>query len=197
METVAKPVAIFKAPADLGTEPLPAVNRNWLRQYLNDTEIDLYFKYSPLYDRHFYVHGDGDSLYFEGRSVTIGNNGEYSHRNPKVLSRGTKPKVIMGSWRQHHKLVLVEDVVSAIKVGRHCGCMPLFGCLISTDLMLWIAGLAAIQEVIIWLDDNKYNVAVEAAHKMAKLRLTRVISTVKDPKDMADEDIRELLELPL
>jgi hypothetical protein len=180
----------------LGYEPLPEANRNWLRQYLDDAEIDKYFKYSPKVNRHYFVHGDDDGVYFEGRSVTIGNDGEFTHQTPKVISGGTKPKVIFGSWRGTHKLVLVEDVVSAIKVSRHCGAMPLFGASISTDLMLWIAGLAAVQEVIIWLDSNKYNVAVEAAHKMGKLKLTRVICTDLDPKQVSDDEIRELVELP-
>lgn len=182
-------------PPDLGTEPLPNVNREWLLQYIKDKEIDDYFMYSPSRRRHYFCHSSDGDVYFEGRSVTIGNDGEFSSESPKTISYGTKPKLLLGKWAQTNKLVLVEDIVSAIKVARHAGAMPLFGSHLSAEWMIWITKIPQIHEVILWLDCDKYAQSMKLAHKMAKLRLTRVISTDLDPKQVPDEEIRELLEV--
>jgi Zn ribbon nucleic-acid-binding protein len=153
------------------TTNLPEANRKWLRQYLNEDEIKL-FQYDPESDRHVYVAGD----FYEARSVT---------QTPKSLQYGKKPLHILGEGQP---LVVVEDIVSAIKIARFTQAVPLWGSHMSRDWMAHIRGKA--EKVMVWLDSDKYHEAVELAVALGSLGcLARVIRTDKDPKELTEAEI--------
>lgn len=90
-------------------------------------------------------------------------------------------------------LVLVEDIISGLKVGHIHPTLTLFGSNISLKRLATLK-LLGYNEVIIWLDWDKKEYAIKAAQLAQSIGLqTRVIHTKLDPKDYSTEEIRELL----
>lgn len=172
------PKAVKALPEDL-TLNFAKENLDWLKHFLTPDEIGIYFRYSPSLRRHVYQH-EG---YWEARSVnpTV---------EPKCLSHGSKPFILFGMVAP---LVVVEDVVSAIKISRHATALPLFGAHFPGD---WMARIARLKppKVIVWLDRDKSLECREYATKMRSLvPLCYSLSTHHDPKAQSDEDIKRLL----
>lgn len=89
-------------------------------------------------------------------------------------------------------VVLVEDIVSAIKVGRHITCMPLFGAHISLTGILRLA--RTFSGVGLWLDsDKEVEARLYASRASQYMSNTYVIKTELDPKEYTDGQIREQL----
>jgi hypothetical protein len=132
------------------------------------------FSYSPSLDRICYQNGN----FMECRSFTAA---------PKVLTFGEKPFIIFGEGRP---VVLVEDIFSAIRVGRVVSCMPLFGSVISPS---WMAGISKItKDVTIWLDQDKYPEAVKFSQKFRTMGVrANVVFTQLDPKAYNEDFIKE------
>lgn len=170
------------APNDLCTL-FPQPNLEWLKQYLTDGEIIDHFKYSPSLQRHVYVHG----TYWEARSV--------NPSVPKCISHGDKPFYILGDWSKCKKIVVVEDVVSAIVVSRVCGALPLFGSHLSGDWMSKLAKIDGVEEYVIWLDHDKYPDAIKFCSKMKLLGVNCTVrDTMQDPKTYTTVGIKRILE---
>lgn len=90
------------------------------------------------------------------------------------------------------KLVLVEDFLSTIKVGRHTECSPLWGSSLSNTKLLQLAQIWP--EVVFWLDFNKTEQAMEYRYTASFLfNKAWVIATEKDPKDYGDQEIDQFL----
>ena len=158
---------------------LPLPNRVWLSQYgLNAREMAL-FRYSPYLDRHIYlIHGENGPIFADCRSV--------SGKTPKNLSFGEKPFHIIGN---EGPIVLVEDVVSAIKVGRHARAMPLFGAHCNMGRLLQLTKLPN-PDILVWLDKDKMKEAMDLRDRITLLGLTsRTIVTDKDPKEYSNQEI--------
>jgi hypothetical protein len=155
-------------------------NRNyrWLRQFLSADEIQAHFTYSPKEERHIFRF---DS-YWEARSVTDTWN--------KVISHGDKPFILYGDGDD---IVVVEDVVSAIKVGKVASAIPLFGNSLPPDWMVRICKLRP-KRVLIWLDSNMVQQARKLAKKMNLLSPCKTIETDLDPKCYSTEEIMEILK---
>ena len=158
---------------------LPSPNKLWLSQYgLNALEMAL-FKYIPYMDRHVYVvYGENGPVFADCRSV--------SGKTPKNLSFGEKPFHLIGN---EGPIVLVEDVVSAIKVGRHARAMPLFGAHCNMGRLLQLTKLPN-PDILVWLDKDKMKEAMELRDRITLLGLTsRSIITEKDPKEYSNQEI--------
>ncbi len=85
-------------------------------------------------------------------------------------------------------VVLVEDIVSAIKVGRHTKAMPLLGSVISTNLLLRCKYIA--NSLTIWLDPDKHSEMVAFSKKAQMFGWkVRTILSDKDPKEYSDAEI--------
>ena len=89
--------------------------------------------------------------------------------------------------------MVVEDVVSAIKVGRVATGLPLFGNSLPPEWMARIARLRP-ESVRIWLDSNMVQKARKTAIKMNKIYPCRTIETELDPKCYSTEEIMEYLK---
>jgi hypothetical protein len=90
-------------------------------------------------------------------------------------------------------LVIVEDYVSAIKVGRQFETMPLWGSNLSNPQLSRIADRW--QEIVFWLDGDKTKEAMQFRMRAAPFfQAAWVVSTEKDPKEYNDGEIREYLQ---
>ena len=91
-------------------------------------------------------------------------------------------------------LVLVEDIVSAIRVGNITPCASIFGSMISDTLLLKIKKYP-ISKLVIWLDEDKRKQALTFATRARELGIdTRCISTELDPKVHTNQQLRGILE---
>lgn len=178
-----------KKTSNLDLKPMPLANRTYLRRYLNDDEIDEFFLYDANSDRHIFAYHLGeDDYYLEGRSANPA-------RIPKYHSEGNKPDVyLIGPWKETGIVVLVEDIVSAIKVSRVYGAMPLFGCYISPTQIAKLNTLPEIKKIIIWLDEDKWGSSMYASRNVNYIRPTIAMFTENDPKTYSEYDIRTLIE---
>lgn len=160
-------------------------NFEWLKKHmLTDEEIDKWFFYAPVSDRHVFAYKEGEEdSYHEARDV----NG----RHPKTLSYGNKPTIFLGDDKE--TLVVVEDLVSAIRVSRNYTVLPLFGSFMSAEQMAQ-ARDKGVKRVIMWLDCDKYTVGMQYAKKMGMLVPTIAIQTRLDPKALPDDAIIHIVE---
>ena len=173
-----EPKAVVPPPDDL-TNLFPKENQDWLSQYLKPHEIGDFFRYSPSLSRHVY-RTEG---YWEARSVN-------PSVKPKVLSHGSKPFILHG---EGDPIVVVEDVVSAIKVSRVCTALPLFGSNFPGNWMVRLAKLHP-AHVVIWLDNDKIFESREYSAKLRQLiPKCYSLNTHKDPKCYDEEDIKRLV----
>ncbi len=93
----------------------------------------------------------------------------------------------------HQPVVIVEDIVSAIKVARCTRSMPLFGSHLSTKKLLALRKLFT-NKLIIWLDHDKYKEAIGGAKRAEIMGLeAHCIYTDLDPKDFKDADIKRMV----
>lgn len=163
-------------------------NYEWLKSYgLTDQEINTHFKMDRVTGKHFYsVKG-----FMEFRAV--------DGRKPKTRSYGSKPHDSLVPTLNEYagnsssSLVLVEDIVSGIKVARHLPCLCLFGSVLSAVGTKFVSGF---NSVTIWLDADKYLDAIDLSCTLSLfLPSCDVIYSLKDPKDYNDEQIKEFLVL--
>jgi ribosomal protein S27AE len=103
----------------------------------------------------------------------------------KYLSNGIKPFL---QWGQSDTIVLVEDVISALKVGRVATGCPLFG---TMPYKLILDGLERYKNIFIWLDKDAAIKSLKTARITSELigKPIRVIITEKDPKYYNDLDL--------
>ncbi len=90
-------------------------------------------------------------------------------------------------------VVLTEDLLSSIKVGRHVPATPLWGSNISDSRLNQLRSY--FDKVVVWLDYDKRIVARNAFKAVQRLGMEfAVIVTEKDPKELSDAEILEELE---
>lgn len=132
----------------------------------------------------FPIYGDNGLIGYQGRN--FGPNG------PKWESRGDLHSIIHIVDQQQKgtdPLVIVEDIVSAIKVGRQFAAMPIFGGSISLKRVQLLKHVA--RNVVWWLDADKYPEAIRYAKGARLIGVqSKVVFTERDPKDHTDEEIR-------
>ena len=123
--------------------------------------------------------------YWQGRS--------FSSNKPKYMSSGSKPFTIYG---RSDKLVLTEDIVSAMKVCRtreYCA-LPLLGSSLSYEFENEIVD-KNFKTVYVWLDRDKAINALRIKRKLQQRGVdSRVIVTDNDPKEYSKGEILEWLK---
>ena len=135
----------------------------------------------------------------------IGGNGEYlaytgRNFNPtdsrsKWVSYGDLDNTFHIKGNNNKTLVLVEDIVSAIKVSSITQSMPLFGNHIGLKRWKRLYQLTPRGSTInIWLDPDMKTKAIKERALGASVGLnTRVIFSDKDPKEHSYDEIEELI----
>ena len=178
-------------PTDYTTE-IPKGPLIWLLQYITQAEIDENFiGYSkameriifPIYDKEFNL------IMYTGR----GAEGVL----PKYYTVGQRTEVthILSSNSLSNRIVLVEDLLSAIKVSRICSAMPIFGSKIPLE---YARKLSKVYErLVIWLDPDKRQESLKQAFKLESHFRSgvKVIFSKEDPKCYEDTDIAKHLGL--
>ena len=190
--TIAKTVSL---PRDICFE-LPVIARDYLRKYsLTQEDINVNrIMWSEEWQRIVFPYFDGERLLgWQGRYLgNQSNKGKwYSQGDLKDIMHicGTR-----GTPTNERTLVLVEDVVSAIRVGHTVACAPLFGSHLSVKNALRYNILYP--ELVLWLDKDKEKYSMSCAHQLQMLGLHCIsITTDKDPKEYSDKEIREILDM--
>lgn len=165
----------------------------WLLQYgITDEEISLYnIGYSPYYKRIIFpVYQEDELVYWQGRLINGDDEG------PKWLNikkKGRENIYFYAPCLADKKIggvVLVEDIVSAIKIARVAESIALLGSYIPDKLLLSLKD----RIVFIWLDEDKRLSAMKNVLRFnsvgikVKLRVTK-----KDPKCYEEEGIWRIL----
>lgn len=90
------------------------------------------------------------------------------------------------------RLVLTEDIVSAIKVGRSYLAMPLLGTHISRTRLAQLKAKAS--SLVVWLDEDKWREAREIADAANLIGLSATtLLTPLDPKEYNNDAIKQLV----
>ena len=180
----------YKRPRDTSkiTSEWPAYAINWIKQWgiTNDEILEHGIGYSAYFDRIIIdIRWLGDYHGYASRAVNPTDN------RPKWLmfsdSTPFYTKTIKGEGKT---LVLVEDIISAIRISRELDCIALLTTTISSETL---ANVAHYSKFIVWLDDDNRQV------KLNQLKLYKRLSTFgeckvihsTDPKRMTDESIRK------
>lgn len=161
---------------------------NWLKKYgLSDQEICKNHigwteKYSglvyPIFDLY------GNLLMYQTRKFP--RKGFHTEGKPEKVDH------IIGDNNHDGKIVVVvEDMVSTIVVGRHLPTLCLFGSSIQLERIKRLS--ARFENLAIWLDKDKMSYAMRQKIKAnIYFDSVKVIITDKDPKENSDGDIQRI-----
>ena len=175
-------------PADITTE-LPFEARAWLGQYqlarldLNRNHVMWSEKWSRIIFPYF---NETELLAWQGRYVGTDKT------KAKWFSHGKIHAIIHPVQVTKQKAIMVEDIVSAIKVSRLCGAIPIFGSSVSAKQILRLK--TVVDEVWYWLDPDMRTKSVKMAKLSNLLGLpAHVIFSDRDPKEHSHDDIANIL----
>ena len=187
-------LANVKLPYDFPRDT-PAVGMLWLfkASITPYRARQLGIGWSDYYNRVFLpiYSGDGKNelIYFQARAVT--KDQEIKYINPKV-DRSEIGYWVIPPGADKSRIIVTEDILSAIRVGYHTPAMSALGTKLSVGLANQLSEYA---HVTTWLDPDE--AGITGARDMRKLigltTPTSNISTEKDPKDYSDEEINQYL----
>lgn len=179
-------------PSD-SVKTLPAVALEWLAKYeIKQREIvDFGLLWSPRLEwLIFPIYGDTykeNLLGYQARG--------FSNKGSKYYTRGAFETILnyydqMGD--RGSNLILVEDMVSAIKVSRQRIVMPLFGSFLTETRGNKLKNF--FKSLTFWLDYDKAKSSILQATKFKQYGFkTSIIITEKDPKEYNDEEISSII----
>lgn len=176
-----------------GHEPsaqLKAKAQIWLDSYqITDLEIKRYGIYWTRDRLVFPVYQYGSPIYWQARGFNadkskwinqklVGRNQIYFYPTPRPTT---------------DTVVLVEDMISAIKVNRVVDTIGLLGSYIGDDLIINLA--KQYRRVVIWLDADKgeYSLAKVIRYRSFGLSVDRIFTPV-DPKNYTEQTIKQFIK---
>jgi hypothetical protein len=169
---------------------LPEVAWKWLQQYsLSKGDIIRHkLMWSESWKRLIFPYFDTTGL--------LAWQGRYFGDDPKKgkwFSQGDLKSILhICGPAKGDTLVLVEDTVSAIKVGHHVPCMPIFGSHVSVRTLVRVRRFYG--KIIIWLDKDKQIDSVKFSNNARLLGITSTsIITEKDPKEYPHDQLKAIL----
>lgn len=111
-------------------------------------------------------------------------------KGAKYLTSGTKPVIKYGMNKE--VLVFVEDIISAIKVGRQFTAIPMLGSMPSGDAATHLEGF---ETIYVWNDMDKAKESIKTARNLSERlnKRVRVIFSPSDPKCYNDLEIKEYI----
>lgn len=175
------------------TEEIPIEGRLWLYKagISESTWREYGLGYSGRTKRVILpVYDDTASLVWQQcRALFTGQRPKYLH--PR-RDRGSVMFRAKGTGRTKHVAIVVEDILSAIRVGKHTNCYSLLGTKITPAQA---AELSQYDCVVTWLDGDRAGKRGAYSIRRTLSTLTDVanIATDKDPKEYSDVQIREIL----
>lgn len=182
----------LQLPPDFTTE-IPAEGLAWLfKADLSEAEIKEHgFGWSPVLKRVIMpVYMDGQLVYWQGRNV-----GEVTPERPKymnVFQRGRDKIYFEIRGDTEGSVVLVEDILSAIKVGRFNDAIALLYAYVPDDLIWELSEIY--NHVLLWLDPDKWDRMLKRVSRYRSFGINVTTARVgKDPKNFDDDRIEEIL----
>jgi hypothetical protein len=177
-------------PSDF-TREVPVEGWQWLLQYG--------LPYSHWKDCTGYSEEAGRRLVFE-----VSDNGRVAFSIGRLLDEATKHSRKWYVWGDSHKhchvvgqgrgtsTLLVEDLISAHKVGEVTEAIPLFGTTIHPCHLYYL--MTNNRPVVLWLDkDQELHVKKKALQLESLIdKSVKIITTDKDPKALSFTQIKEL-----
>ena len=117
---------------------------------------------------------------------------------PKYLTFGQPEKTVnilhqKKDYDDEGNVVVVEDIISAIKVGRTFSAMPLYGSFLSQEKLNKLM-YSRVTNLIFWLDYDKHRDSLQLAQKTKAYGFqTSLLVTAKDPKEYNDSEICDFI----
>lgn len=184
---VIEPIKSITLPEDITTD-IPIEIQQYLKQFfITDKDITKYHIYwSPRNQRIcFPIYIDNMIVGWQGRSLI---------RKPKWFSQGIDDSIIYLTNNKTNTVILVEDIISAINVGKlPLSCCCLFGSIVSLKRIQQLHKMGY-DKFILWLDKDK---EIESIKRTVELRNLGLIcyslTTDKDPKYYTQDEIKNLL----
>lgn len=108
--------------------------------------------------------------------------------------KGTSKLAWFVNKEHNDTLILVEDLVSAMKVAKYRTCGALLGASLTQASVQEIRE-SGVTKVVVWLDPDAKSSGLDILTKHGlSLPNVMAISTDEDPKDTSDDDIKAILE---
>lgn len=130
----------------------------------------------------------GELLNYQTRRLNDDDN------SPKYLGRGSK-NLFHSRFTKTNYCVIVEDMLSAIRVGELCSCVALCGTSLPRTKIWDIVDL--FKAAIIWLDGDAPGIkaASKIEHQLSLYMPCKIIRSTEDPKTYSKKEIRGILGL--
>ena len=156
----------------------------WLLQYFEPKDFPRCLYSSSERKLYFMLEGGAYQYRY------FGDNKDH----PKWIGYGITDSLIHIVSNVHStSIILVEDIISAVKVGHITPTLCLFGSNISLKRLATLK-LLGYNKVIIWLDWDKKEYAIKASQQAQSIGLqSRVIHTKLDPKEYTYLEIERVL----
>lgn len=108
----------------------------------------------------------------------------------RYTSKGKKPVLLYGTGTT---CVLVEDIISAIKVGRQFSSIPMLGAKPTEEI---IQALHSYDEVVLWGDADKMRENIVVRNKLSERlgKQVKLCFTSLDPKGYSDLEVKTTLQ---
>jgi hypothetical protein len=173
------------------TREVPTEAWKWLLQYgLSWKYWSPFVGWSEKYSR--LVFTVGNPIQFSiGRLI-----GKEDKRKWFVWGNSHDKAHVIGDDFKSGPVVLVEDIVSAHKVGQVATCIPVFGTRVFAGIVLALRHLG--QPVIMWLDEDQRGAATGRATWLSLMTGLPVqyVFTKRDPKELSLEVIKATVNDP-
>lgn len=176
---------------------LPSKGKVWFYKYgITDKEIKEYgMGYSKYYDRIILpVYNKDKLLFWLGRNL-----GLVTRENPKYRTvQNYKRKDLyfkIGSTNSN-KVCIVEDIISAIKVGRQVPCYALLSAHVPDRLIKNLLDKYGKSITLyLWLDYDKQDKMIQWLQRYKSLFNIniKIVVTIKDPKCYSNKEIKEFI----
>lgn len=167
---------------------IPQKALTWLKKYgITNEEIEEnQISFSPSRELLVFPIGSKGQHMEAWQGRYFGSNPEH----PKYLTKGYKSNIMhVVNAGETSTVILVEDLISAIKVGRQYAAMPLFGSDITKTQLFRLSRYY--ENIAIWLDPDKYQHAIKLGQRAELFfKEVHVVFSEKDPKDFSDEEIK-------
>ncbi|MHC4640085.1 MAG: hypothetical protein ACYS32_00470 [Planctomycetota bacterium] len=179
------------------TTDIPAPGLAWLYKYdLSDQDISFFnIGYTPRLNRVILpvYRDDGKLIYWQGRNL-----GTVTEQSPKYCNvRAVRTDVWMDLTSddispEGDRVVLVEDILSAIRVSKTEPTIGLLFAYIPDPLVLSLA--KEYEQIILWLDPDKQNRMVKRVNRYRAFGINVVmIRASQDPKFYSAKEINQKL----
>lgn len=182
----------IKLPDDY-TQDIPKEGMKWLLKYLTPDQIKEYhIGFSPSLNRIIFPLFKKDKLvYWQGRYI----NWDNKYKTPKYKNiRASKDTLFAIRNPSSDVLVLVEDIVSAIKVSQHANVVSLLGSTLDDQKILQWSKFFRV--IIVWLDYDKAEYSLNKTFRYKKFGLNvRSCLTKLDPKEYSFRTMKDYLEV--